>query len=171
MDPDPPDCSTTPTPPPPPHSTMPDPPVPPRNPSPPRHTKDSKQTPIQPHMELVRSLEALQLSSCAARSSTHQDEEQVATPYNLLLKVANPQGTAREIPIHAARLELQTAWGDSYKAVSEHLFPVHTPNVPVQVQDGRDGTARLAAHDNPPRRLPQTSEQAPAPASRAPGAP
>lgn len=93
MDPDPPDHSTTPTPPPPPHSTMPTPLVPPRNPSPPRQTKDLNQTPIQPHMELVSSLEALQLSSRAAPSSTHQDEEQVATPYNLLLKVADTQGT------------------------------------------------------------------------------
>jgi hypothetical protein len=72
-------------------------------------------------MDLVRSLDALQHSSLAAQSSAHQDEEQVATQYNLLLKVADPRGTARAIPIHAVRLELQTAWGDSYTAVSEVL--------------------------------------------------
>ncbi|XP_066372029.1 uncharacterized protein [Miscanthus floridulus] len=111
MDPKPPDRSTSPTL-----------PAPPRNPPPPRLTNASNQSPLHPHMDLVRSPEALQLSSRAAQSSSHQDEEQVTTQYNLLLKVPDPQGTARAIPIHVVRLELQQiAWGDSYKAVNEVL--------------------------------------------------
>ncbi|CAD6337677.1 unnamed protein product [Miscanthus lutarioriparius] len=110
MDPKPPDRSTSPTL-----------PAPPRNPPPPRLTNASNQSPLHPHMDLVRSPEALQLSSRAAQSSAHQDEEQVTTQYNLLLKVPDPQGTARAIPIHVVRLELQIAWGDSYKAVNEVL--------------------------------------------------
>jgi hypothetical protein len=46
----------------------------------------------------------MQLSSRVAQSSTRHLEEMVVTQFNLLMKVVDPQGTAREITVHSIRL-------------------------------------------------------------------
>lgn len=83
------------------------------SPSPPRPTRDPPLLPT-PH-----SLEALQVSSRAAQSSSRHAEETVATQFNILMKVADPLRTARKILEHASWGELNIASKDSYGAVNE----------------------------------------------------
>jgi hypothetical protein len=76
---------------------------PPTHPQPPQTNTSSLST-IPPDADLLRSFEAMQLSTRVAQSSTHHLEEMVATQFNLLMKVVDPQGTAREITVHSIRL-------------------------------------------------------------------
>jgi hypothetical protein len=43
----------------------------------------------------------------------------MATQFNVLMKVAEPQGTAREVTTHSIRLELQKAWGEGPTTLNE----------------------------------------------------
>jgi hypothetical protein len=81
---------------------------PPNLPHPPQtNTSDPSLNPSEE--DLLRYFEAMQLSSRAAQSSTWQFEETMATQFNVLMKVAEPQGTAREVTTHSIHLELQKA--------------------------------------------------------------
>jgi hypothetical protein len=91
---------------------------PPTHPQPPQTNTSSLST-IPPDADLLRSFEAMQLSSRVAQSSTHHLEEMVATQFNLLMKVVDPQGTTREITVHSIRLELQKVWKEGCAALNE----------------------------------------------------
>jgi hypothetical protein len=84
---------------------LPTPPDPPRS-MPPSTSKPSIQPSTSFGLDLVKPLEALQVSSHAAPSSSRQAEESLATQFNLILMVADPLGTARAISEHTAREEL-----------------------------------------------------------------
>jgi hypothetical protein len=108
MDPKPPDRSSLPTPPVPSR----DPPLPltllgpTHSPSSPHQTTPSNEPSPPSELDLVRSLEALQVSSPAAQSSRCLAEETLSTWFNILVKVADPLGTAHQVSEHSARMEL-----------------------------------------------------------------
>jgi hypothetical protein len=116
MEPKPPDHTSLSTPPDPPCAppNMPTPLVPP-HPLPPRLTTLSTHPFTLSKMDLVKSLMALQVSSRATARSSQQAEEFGTTQYNLLLNMADPLGSAREITIHQARNDLTFVWGTAMK--------------------------------------------------------
>lgn len=100
MDPKPPDHSSLPTPPVPSR----DPPLPltllgpTRSPSSPHQTTSSNRPSPPSELDLVRSLEALQVSSYAAQRSRRLAEESLSTRFNILVKVADPLGPLTRSP-------------------------------------------------------------------------
>ena len=62
-----------------------------------------------PDVELARSMQALQISSCAASNQEWVHEEAVESQFTLLMKVADTQATSSTIPLQAVRADLKRA--------------------------------------------------------------
>lgn len=85
----------------------------------------SSATSVQPasqaNIDLIQALEALQVSvanEVPGSSSQKEDALVLTTPYNLLMKIPDPE-YGKQVTQEDARNDLRRAWSNSYYAVSE----------------------------------------------------